>query len=278
MIMAGSHRLRFLATASVVAALALAGCGRKDAEKAETAAPTAADAKAELAAGGSPLRFAEASEHSEVELVLPPEVKSQAELHAQLYAQGVRDLRAFAEGAVADRTDMELEGPPPPPYTRRIVWRTQVETPKLLSLQRVDHEFAGGAHPNVVESALLWDKALKRAVSPMALFRRDTDFAKLDAVLCERIRLARANRLGVDAAPEADGWTCPKWRESAFVLAPSTIDGKAGGLLFLFSPYAVGPYSEGAYGVLVPLEVFARNLSSGYADEFGGDVLKSGPS
>jgi hypothetical protein len=209
--------------------------------------------------------------------VLPPEVKSQTDLHAQLYAQGVRDLRAFAEGAVADRTDMELEGPPPPPYGRDITWTTAAETSKLLSLRRVDYEFTGGAHPNTVLGALLWDKALKRAVSPLALFRRDADFARLDLALCDAIKQSRAVRLGANAAQDSEGWTCPKWRESAFVLTGSTVPGKAGGLTFLFSPYAVGPYAEGAYEVTVPRSVFAQALSTGYADEFAGDPVAAKP-
>ena len=64
---------------------------------------------------------------------------------------------------------------------------------------------------------------------------------------------------GVEWDPES--FPCPKWRESHFVLAPSTVPGKIGGLVFLFDPYAVGAYAEGEYEVTLPQALFTAVLA-----------------
>jgi hypothetical protein len=46
-------------------------------------------------------------------------------------------------------------------------------------------------------------------------------------------------------------------------------------LTFHYSPYAVGPYVEGAYTVFVPWTVFRQYLSPQGAARFGGERPKS---
>src|SRR5262249_28374948 len=47
----------------------------------------------------------------------------------------------------------------------------------------------------------------------------------------------------------------------AVALAPSTVEGKSSGLVFYFSPYAVGAYAEGSYAAFVPWADFRASLS-----------------
>jgi hypothetical protein len=266
--------VRFSRAATLVAvglALAVGGCKRKE-DKAETptaAQPGATSAVVTPAEAAAPFSYKASSPSAQVELTLPAALKTQPDLHARLYAQGVKDLKAFADGAAADHSEMADEGVQVQPYARGVAWSTSAETSKLLSLEKKEYEFAGGAHPNSSYGELIWDKAMKRAVAPAALFRKDADYARLDAALCAALQRAKADRAG-SAPLGGDIWTCPKWRESTFVLAPSNQAGKAGGLIFLFPPYAVGPYSEGAYEVTIPYEVFAPYLAPAYADEFAG--------
>lgn len=268
--------VRFSRVATVVAlgaALAVAGCGRKD-DDAETPAPTkpgVAPAVVTPADAAAPFKYETSSPHAQVTLTLPASVKNQPDLHARLYAQGVGDLKRFAEGATADRTEMADEGmeTAAPPYQRGIAWSTSAETSKLLSLEKKEFEYAGGAHPNSSYGEVIWDKAMKRQIQPIALFRKDADFARLDAALCAAVQKAKSERPG--AAPiDGSTWTCPRWKDATFVLAPSSQAGKAGGLTFLFPPYAIGPHSEGAYEITIPYEVFASALAPAYADEFAG--------
>ena len=64
--------------------------------------------------------------------------------------------------------------------------------------------------------------------------------------------------------------TCEKSVEEDIALAPGTVPGKAGGLVFLFAPYELGSYAEGGYSVVVPLDAFAALLSPDWAGQFAG--------
>ncbi|HYF23024.1 MAG TPA: DUF4163 domain-containing protein [Caulobacteraceae bacterium] len=262
-------------TAAVVAAalvLALSGCKRKEEAAPGPKGPDgtgSAGAIAVPADAAAPLSFAQKSEHAEVELKLPEAVTGQPDLHARLYGDGVKELKAFLEGAQADRAELVGEGVPVPTYSRSVEWRAAAETGKLLSLEGLTAEYTGGAHGNSGYAAVLWDKSLQRAITPSALFRANADWAALDAALCRALEAEKTRRLGQPFRFDASQ-PCPSWRESAYVLAPSAVAGKAGGLTFLYGPYALGAYAEGSYEVTVPLAAFQAALAPAYADEFAG--------
>src|SRR5690606_28469299 len=145
------------------------------------------------------------------------------------------------------------------------------ETGKLLSLRRQTYEYSGGAHPNAAYGSVLWDKALKRILEPAQLFRTGADLSTLDQALCEVVNAARRER-SPGAAPlsldPTGAFACPRAAQTPFVLAPSTTGGRAGGLVFLISPYIVGPWAEGGYEVVVPQSAFRGLVAPAYADEF----------
>ena len=68
----------------------------------------------------------------------------------------------------------------------------------------------------------------------------------------------------------------PKASATEFVLAPGDTTGKAAGLIFLIGPYQVGPYAEGPYEIALPLSVFRSLLNPAWADQFGGELSRSG--
>jgi hypothetical protein len=265
-------RPRLLAV-SLIALAALAACNRDRPEQAAPAAPAASDAAVVTPAeAAAPMAFESKTPHAEVSLTLPIALRSQPDLHARLYAANVRDLRTFAEGAQADRTEAGGdEGLPP--YDKSIEFSPGAETTKLFSLMRTVSEFTGGAHPNAQYGAVLWDKALKREIAAADLFVKPADFTALDQALCAAINAEKRRR---DPAAETvsltgDGtWKCPRALETPFVLAASTEPGKAGGLTFLVGPYIVGPRVEGTYEISVPLSAFRNLIAPAYAGEFGG--------
>jgi hypothetical protein len=57
----------------------------------------------------------------------------------------------------------------------------------------------------------------------------------------------------------------------AAALAPSTEPNKSAGLIFSFSPYAVGSYVDGDCSAFVPWTVFKDDLSAEGAGLFGGE-------
>ena len=269
--------VRLLILAAAVAAT-LSACNR-DKDKAEAPAATAAKPGAVVipADAAAPLTFDQKTEFATVRLVLPDAIKPQTDLHAQLYAEEVRKLRQFVEGAQADRTEAGGdEGMPG--YEKTITIRAAAETGRLLSLQRVDFDFSGGAHPNTLSTGLMWDKALKQLLGPRQLFKPGVDLTVLDQALCSAINAAKRARVPDSASVTLGGAdpSCPLALDTPFVLSPGTVPGKAGGLTFLIGPYQVGPYAEGAYEIALPQSLFRSLLAPGYADEFAGQPLKTG--
>ncbi|QBX38582.1 DUF3298 domain-containing protein [Brevundimonas sp. S30B] len=261
----------------VAASAVLAACDRREA--ATTAPPAPGDQAAATAPtdAQAPMTYESTNQFASVKLTLPEPIKAQPELHKAIYAQATRDLRQFVEGAQADRTeaggDQGL-----PPYEKQTDYFAGAETGRLFSLQRRDFDYTGGAHPNTLYSAALWDKTAKRMVTPAELFARGADLSPLDRALCAAINTAKKAR-DPSAEPLTLGgkdWSCPRASATPFVLTPGTTPGKAGGLTFLIGPYQVGPYAEGAYQIAIPQSAFAQLIASDYAGEFAGQPTRTG--
>lgn len=265
-----------LISAAVV--LTLAACNR-DKDKAEAPPPpaTTADGAVIPADAAAPMGFDQKTEFATVRLTLPASIKPQTDLHARIYAQEVRILRQFMEGAQADRSEAGGEEGLPA-YEKTVTFATALETGKLISLQRVDFDFSGGAHPNTVSTGVLWDKALKRMLTPADLFRKGADLSVLDQALCSAVNAAKRARVPDSTSLAIGGkdFACPLALDTPFILAAGTVPGKAGGLIFLIGPYQIGPYAEGAYEIVLPQAVFRSLLAPAYADEFAGQPVKAG--
>lgn len=268
--------VRALLLTTALAAV-LAGCNRDREpapDEASAPGPTAAVTPADAAA---PMNFASETPWADVRLTLPDAVRPQPDLHARLYAEEVLKLRQFIEGAQGELNEAGAD-PDRPKYEKTITVTTAAETGKLLSLKRVDFDYAGGANPNTLTSGLLWDKALKRRVTLAQLFRPGADLTALDQALCSAINTAKRARVpgGPSIALGGRPFACPRVADTAFVLTPGTVPGKAAGLTFLIGPYQVGSRAEGAYEIALPLTAFRGLLAVAYADEFDGQLVKAG--
>lgn len=269
---------RALLIAAAVGAT-LAACNREQ----EKAAPAAANAGQPAAAvttaeAAAPMAYETKTPFANVSLTMPVAIKSQGDLHAALYAEEVRKLRQFVEGAQADRTEAGGDAGLPP-FENAVTITGAAETGKLLSLKRVAFDYSGGAHPNTLTSGILWDKALKRRIGFADLFKRGADTTVLDQALCSAINTAKRARSPGSAGLTLGGggeWSCPKAASTEFVLTPGDQSGKAAGLTFLIGPYQVGPYSDGAYEIAIPASAFRSLLSTPYIGEFGGNLAKAG--
>ena len=270
--------LRHAGLAAVaVLTVASAGCNRdREPAPAVKAAPGQA---ATVAATGptAPLTFESKTPWADVRLSLPESLKAQPDLHPALYEEEVRRLRQFVEGAQGELTEAGADSGLPK-YAKDISFSTALQTPKLLSLKRVDYDYSGGAHPNTLSSGLLWDKTLKRRIGLPDLLGKTADLTVLDQAICSALNAAKRAR-----APDSPGVTlggkafsCPRARDTAFTLTPSDTPGKAGGLTFLIGPYQVGPYAEGAYEIAIPTTVFRSMLTPAYSSEFGGRLARAG--
>ena len=262
---------------TVAVAASLAACNRDKETKAPTAPPPVAGAVEIPADAAAPMSFESKTQYADVSLKLPDGLKSQGDLHARLYAEEVRKLRQFIEGAQGERTEAGNDADLPA-YQNTVELTVAGETGKLFSLKRVAFDYSGGAHPNTLTSGLLWDKALKRQIGLTDLFRRGADLTVLDQALCSAINTAKRARVPNSASVTLGGkdWSCPRAVDTGFVLTPGDVQGKAAGLTFLIGPYQVGPYVEGAYEIAIPASTFRSLLALTYADEFAGQLIKAG--
>jgi hypothetical protein len=265
-----------LLTTALVAGLA--ACNR-DREPAPGEPPAPGSAAAVTPAdAAAPMAFESKTPWADVRLTLPDAIKPQTDLHARLYAEEVRLLRQFTEGAQGELTEAGADTDRPK-FEKTVTVTAAAETAKLFSLKRVDFDYSGGAHPNTLTSGVLWDKALKRRIGLTDLLRRGADLTLLDEALCSAINTARRARLPDSASISLGGRpgsSCPRAADTPFVLAPGTEPGKAAGLIFLIGPYQVGSRAEGPYEIALPFTGFRSLLAVAYADDFGGQLLRSG--
>lgn len=260
--------LRFLLLTAAVAAT-LAACNRERETPEAPAAGSDPDALVTPADAAAPAGYESKTQYADVSLTLPDALKAHPDLHARLYADEVRKLKQFAEGAQGELTEAGAD-PDRPKYGNAVTITTAAETGKLLSLKRTSFE-TGGAHPNTLATGILWDKALKRQIALADLFRPGADLTALDQALCSALNTAKRARVpdGASITFDSKPFACPRAATTPFVLTPGDTPGKAAGLTFLIGAYQAGPYAEGGYEITVRSTTFRSLLSVGYADEFG---------
>lgn len=254
-----------LTCAGLAAFALLAACGPKPAEKAE--APPAPPPAPKPPAG--PLTYSAKTADAEVALTLPAPVGAVPALYTKLFSEGRNELDSFAEGAKSELEELRANGDKPTAYARDLKYAVTAETPKLIALVLTAFENTGGAHPNTVLTPTIWDKGAGEALTPAKLFTDGADMTAADKALCDAIHAAKQARV---QSPDLNGELkdCPKLEDAPLTLAASTEAGKAGGVVAIFSPYALGAYVEGAYRVVLPLSAFQGVIAPAYAAEFAG--------
>lgn len=268
--------LRLLLLSAALAAT-LAACNR---DREEAKVPTAASDPNGLitpADAAAPPGYESKTQYADVSLSLPDALKAHPDLHARLYAEEVRKLKQFAEGAQGELTEA---GAPTdrPKYENTVTLTAAAETPKLFSLKRASYDYSGGAHGNTLTAGLLWDKALKRQIGLADLFRKGADLTALDQALCSALNTAKRARApdSTSLTFDSEPFSCPRVAVTPFVLTAGDTAGKAAGLTFLIGPYQAGPYVEGGYEIAIPATAFRSLLATAYAGEFGGRLVKTG--
>jgi hypothetical protein len=157
---------------------------------------------------------------------------------------------------------------------------TSVVGGRYISILRTDYTYTGGAHPNTTLETLIWDEQTKKRISIRPFFTDLSDNSRamveiLNAVISS-LTAEKKERGTFDASDN-------EWFKSlqpslfkigAVVLEPSTEIGKSAGLTFHYSPYAVGPYAEGAYTAFVPWRILRPYLTAEGLAIFAGDKPK----
>ena len=144
-------------------------------------------------------------------------------------------------------------------WTRYETLETKRYTPRVLSLLGTTSVYTGGAHPNTVFYALnfLWEDDAPTRLELRDLFAPGAADEALSRVT--DYVLGDLRRQG--AAWVADGTVSALGEEELEVF---TLGER--GLMFVFAPYAVGPYVQGPFFVTVPYEALQGSLEPVYVE------------
>jgi hypothetical protein len=216
---------------------------------------------------------------TDITVTIDPALKKHDGLYANLLAEGRRmaaKWRARADKERRENPDF-FSGGRRWYLERNYHQRSAIG--RYVSITRYDATYSGGAHPNSVIEAILWDMRAKKQISIRPFFRETADGGPTMQTLARRIRAALAKEKKSRDIPVGDPDTDsdlasvkPKLTQiGAVVLVPSTERGKSAGFVFYFSPYFVGSYVEGSYHVFIPWRDFRTNLSPTGIALFGGE-------
>ncbi|MCC6946866.1 MAG: DUF3298 and DUF4163 domain-containing protein [Bradyrhizobiaceae bacterium] len=152
-----------------------------------------------------------------------------------------------------------------------------------ISASVLEYSYTGGAHPNHRTTTILWDREQGRRASIAELFRETKSggptLTALAALIREEVAKEKRERdVDVQTPLEQDEWLSGIKPDLKMMGAPglvtSTIDGKAAGIDFHFSPYDVGAYAEGDYGAFFPWQALDPLLTERARALFGGERME----
>jgi len=212
----------------------------------------------------------------EASVTIDPALKAYRGLYPRLLAAGKREMakwRAEAEKSYREDRNSFSNGVPYE-FDRSYLERSAIQG--YVSIVRADSTYsAGAAHPNTDLNTLLWNAKAGKFISIRPFFNGTATNGPTMRTLAKAVRAAvLVEKKARGIAPDDRSWLADikpdLLKIGAVALAPSTEHHKSAGLLFYFSPYAVGPYVEGSYIVFVPWTAFKMHLSRAGAGLFGG--------
>jgi len=218
----------------------------------------------------------------EVSVGIDDTIRADAPLSANLLAEGKRWADKNRRAALEQkRTSPELFRSGNPWSFDRQYSTDAVVVDRYVSVSRRDYSYTGGAHPNSEVDTILWDRQTGKRISIRPFFNELADGGPTLKAMRDRIIAAlkaEKKERGADDDPAMD-WS--KGIEPSLLkigpvsLAPSTEAGKSAGLIFRYSPYAVGAYAEGSYDAFVAWEALSPFVSAQGAAIFGGNLPQS---
>lgn len=175
-------------------------------------------------------------------------------LAAWFEADRTRARAAFAKDAAEARRDAKTSGYPFNGYEMTVEWKVVTDTPRLLSLSSLHWAFTGGAHGNGGSGALVWDKARKQRLQPIALFTSpDALWSALRASYCRALDAERTKRRGEPVGKTGNVFdACPPFKDLTLLLG-STDRKSINRIGLIADAYVAGSYAEGQYDITLPV-------------------------
>lgn len=198
----------------------------------------------------------------------------------------VARLRKESEDAYAKRlkeardlhAEAKADGHAGIAWEYQVSWSVLARSGEFVSLVATLYEFSGGAHGMTSTDARLANiKTGAETDFPSMLRMGKTVSPALVIAACEAVKKAKMERIQsatvldepiVCAGPNAN----VKLEDGHIALAPSTVEGKFGGIYVYFDQYAVGSYAEGPYQILIQHDVFAEDLKPEFKALFAGSA------
>ena len=228
----------------------------------------------------APPVYAQRTASYQVELRIDPALKRYGGVYVGERDGAMRGFNAFEREAEQMHALQGASGSAP--WVGRVEFSLAAETPHLIGVLQRTYVDRHGAHPDIGVQGVILDRASGHALGASDLLQPGTDMAPLDAALQAALDRAKAARHGGQPPPLPPGSALATWDGGRPAINPrrspphdatllaSSVAGKAAGLHFVFNPYQSGPYSDGAYDVVLPTEVFAAKLRPQYRDDFAG--------
>lgn len=244
-------------------ALLLASCGKEAAAPAASASgePAAGAARRAVSASASvavPVTARKVGEENDLYVFdygYPAAAGAIPALKAWLDADIDKQRAELAKDAREGKRAADEGGFPFRPYSRSLDWQVVTDLPGWLSLSTIVGTDSGGAHPNYVFDALLWDRVAGRRVAVEELFISKKALSDaIRAPFCDAIDAQRAKKRG----GKIDRHSGDPFDECLDPVELTVILGSSNRKAFdrigiLAAPYAAGPYVEGDYEVTLPV-------------------------
>jgi hypothetical protein len=239
-----------------VAVLALAGCKK---EQAPAPQPSESVAVVESEAPAPPVgqdrKIKESNDRYEFEFNYPAAADAIPQLKAKFDADLAEQRAKLVTESREAADEAKKDGFPYHPHSFSTDWKVVTDLPNWLSLSTIVSTYEGGAHPNYVFDALLWDKAANGQIAAADLFTSKAALSKaIGPAFCDAIDSQRAEKRGERIERESgDMFTnCLDPLDYTLILGSA---GKVGfdRIGILVPPYEAGPYAEGSYEVTLPV-------------------------
>lgn len=215
----------------------------------------------------------------EAKVTIDPKLKAWRALYANLLAEGRRDLARWRKQSDEDRKALPDIFRAGRRYSFERGYTERSAIGGYVSVLRTDLLDTLGAHPNHGTDTILWDVDAGKRISIRPFFKESATGGPTLRRLAHLIRVALAaekKKRGIAVGnPDTDAALAAVepdlLKMGAVALVPSSVAGRSAGLVFYFSPYAVGAYVEGEYAAFIPWTAFKDDLSPAGLALFGGE-------
>lgn len=196
------------------------------------------------------------------------------------------DLRRYADAARAELVQAARQREKSPgamPYDLSLSFTEVLDSPTLVAVAADGSSYTGGAHGAPLLARFVWLPREDQRLTAARLVPSKAGWDAISAVVREQLHTALSQRIDADDLPAGeraalmenvgrmiDEGTAPavaNFEQFEPVVDPA---GKVTALRFVFAPYQVGPYSDGAQTVEVPASVLLPHVAPAYRGLFAG--------